>query len=287
MKENNTTPKTLRSAIYLAGNKYKLFNKIVPHLDNGDNFRLVDLFGGSGVVSLNCVYRDMFDEVWWNDKAEHLYGLHKWLKDGCSIDVDFLTGLNQSIPKTKDSYIKLVDLYNKSKNIDLLYILHCRSNSNMMRFNKNDEWNMSYGERAPFYPERIKQHQQLLKNITLYNEDFGDMIETLLMEGDLTGTTVYVDSPYLGTIATYNEGGGWTENDNTTLLDYCLTLRESGAKVVVSNVFQNRGNIHQELIDWCENNDDKFVVHHLDMCYNNSSFRKGKGKTDEVLIVSK
>lgn len=288
---------TVRSAVYLSGNKYRLWEQIKPHLQDGNRKVFIDLFGGSATTTLNVVNEGLFDTVVYNDKAKHLYELQKLLQqdlethgckpEGGSYLVRDLIETHYSYPTDKEGYKDLVDTYNKYKSVHALYILQTRSNSNMMRFNKEGCWNMTYGERATFFPERILKHQQLIQEVDLWNLDFGDVIECLLESADLSGTTVYLDPPYHSTTAVYNENGGWTQNDNTTLLEYCVELQKRGAKVVISNVFENRGKVHQELIDWCEEYKDVFEVHHLNMDYNNSSFRKGKGKTDEVLIVSR
>lgn len=276
---------TIRSAIYLAGNKYKLWPQIKPHLESESRNTLVDVFGGSGTISLNAAEDEMFENIFYNEKAWFLYELQDFLKNGC--DISWLRDLNKAYGKSQEEFLRLRKDYNQTKDAYLLFLLMCRSNSNMMRFNSANEYNMAWGDRTPFYEERVKLHINLSQRIRLFRKDFGDYLDTALKCQTLSNVAFYIDPPYTGTTATYNENGGWTQNDNTTLLEYCVELHNKGAKIVLSNVFENKDFVHQELIDWCETYKDKFEVHHLDMCYNNSSFRKGKGITDEVLIVSK
>ncbi|CAM0111766.1 DNA methyltransferase [Vibrio phage 5P1c] len=284
---------TLRSAIYLAGNKYKLFDTIKPHLQDGKRKTLVDVFGGSGIMSLNASHEGMFENYVYNEKAEHLFALQHWVQWFDEGDVAGLGIINNyHYPNDKNEFLKLKKNFNEDVKGSLsyyhrLYNLMCRSNSNMMRFNSRGEYNMTFGERNCYNIERIWEHHNNIQNVKLRNEDFGDLLDEYLEMDDLSEYTFYADPPYQPTTATYNENGGWTQNDNTTLLEYFLELKKKGAKVVISNVFENRGNVHQELIDWCEENKETFTVHHLNISYNNSSFRKGKGTTDEVLIVSK
>lgn len=277
---------TLRSSIYLQGSKFKLYQQIKPYLQDGKRKVLVDLFGGSGTLTLNCVNDNMFEKYIYNDRSSWLYDMQSYLKEYDNA-VETLTKLNGEYPTTREGYLQLRDDYNQQPSMAKLYILMCRSFSNQVRFNPTSGFDMTYGKRKPFFPERIQEHQQLLQNVELHNNDFGDMIETLLESGDLSGTTVYIDPPYQFTTATYNENGGWTQNDNISLLEYLLELRSKGALVVLSNVFGNRNKVHQELIDFCEEHKDKFDVHFMNISYNNSSFRKGSGETKEVLIVSK
>jgi len=280
---------TLRSAIYLAGNKYKLYDTIKPQLQDGKRETLVDVFGGSGIMTLNASHDNLFESYIYNEKAEHLFELQSWVKGFDGNDLEEVEYFNHYYKSDKAGFLLMREDYNNSlvPSLPTLYNLMCRSNSNMMRFNSKGEYNMTFGERNCFNTERIWKHRNNIQNVKLSNEDFGDLLDEYLEMIDLSEYTFYLDPPYFSTTATYNENEGWTQNDNTTLLEYCLELQKKGAKVVISNVFENRGNVHQELITWCEENKESFTVHHLDISYNNSSFRKGKGKTDEVLIVSK
>ena len=280
---------TIRSSVYLAGNKYKLFESIAPHLQDGGRSTFIDVFGGSGVMTLNVSNKKLFEKCIYNEKAKHLFELQEFVKsfdESVSKEVEYF---NKYYKDIKEGFLSMREDFNKSleTSIPLLYNLMCRSNSNMMRFNSDGNYNMTFGKRNTVNVERIWEHHRNIQDVGLMNEDFGDLLEEYLDMSDLSEYTIYFDPPYFSTTATYNENGGWTQNDNTTLLEYCLELQKKGARVVISNVFENRGCIHQELIDWCEDNKENFSVHHLNISYNNSSFRKGKGVTDEVLIVSR
>lgn len=278
---------TIQSAIYLAGNKRKLWPSIAPHLQDGNRKVLIDLFGGSGTISINSVKEGLFEKVVYNDKAWFLYGLQNWIKTSNTKIGDIIT-IDSMYSETKEGYLAMRTDYNYEDChcYATLYNLQCRSNSNMMRFSRNG-FNVPWGDRARSDVEKVKVHANLIKDVELWNKDFGDAIEDLLEGGDLSATTVYIDSPYMGSTAIYNQSKGWTQNDNTSLLEYALELYKAGAKVVISNVFSNRGVVHEELIKWCDTHQDKFNIHHLDISYNNSSFRKSDKVTDEVLIISK
>ncbi|CAH9014431.1 putative Dam family site-specific DNA-(adenine-N6)-methyltransferase [Vibrio phage 277E43-1] len=279
----------LRSAIYLAGNKYKLYDTIKPHLQDGKREILVDVFGGSGIMTLNASHDKLFEDYVYNEKAKHLFELQNWVKHFDGDDAEEVDYINNFYKSDKSGFLLMREDFNESivTSLPTLYNLMCRSNSNMMRFNSKGDYNMTFGERNRCDVPRVWYHSEQIQDVDLENEDFGDLLEEYTSLNNLSKYTFYVDPPYFATTATYNENGGWTQNDNTTLLEYCLELQNKGAKVVISNVFKNRGNTHQELVDWCEENKETFTVHHLNISYNNSSFRKGKGETDEVLIVSK
>lgn len=276
---------TIQSAIYLAGNKRKLYKDIAPHLKGRPV--LIDLFTGSGTCAINSVASGDFEEIIANEGLSQLYDLHNWLKTE-DFNWEDLVAENASYEATKEDYLRLREDYNSTKDLSKLLLLHYRSNSNMIRFNSSQKFNMTYGERERFQLDRLKQHCGLAKNISFYNHDFGDMLELLRKDyaGQENEVVIYLDPPYYGTTACYSESGKWSENDNQTLFEYMDTFHDLGYEMVMSNVFQNRGVTHQDLIDWVKDN-PRFEVHHLNISYNNSSFRKSDKVTDEVLIVSK
>lgn len=276
---------TIQSAIYLAGNKRKLFKDIYPHLEGRST--LIDLFTGSGTVSLNCVDKGTFSEVIANDGLLPLYKLHKWLQSD-DLDWDSIVDLNSQYSKSKEDYLELRLNYNHYPTELKLLLLQYRSNSNMMRWNAKGEFNMTWGDRLRFDLDRIKLHNTLSKSIEFHNNDFADMLELVKERycGKEKDVVIYVDSPYFSTTAVYQEGGKWSENDNQTLFEYMDFFTDLGYKMVMSNVFSNRGVLHQGLIEWVTDN-PRYDVHHLDISYSNSSFRKSDKQTDEVLIVSK
>ena len=275
-----------QSAIYLAGNKRKLLPQILPYLLVEGAVAFIDVFGGSGTVSLNVRNTGHFNYAIYNERDEHIFGLQKYIQNNEN-DFCILQYLNGQYSRTKEDFLSLRRSYNSKPDYDKLFLLMCRSNSNMMRFNDSGKYNMTWGDRSPFYLDRVKDHQKSIRSVELTNRDFRGVFYDLEDFTGLDKVVMYLDPPYMNTLASYNEKGGWTKEDNTELLSYVKTAIDLGIKVVMSNVFKNRGKVHQQLIDWCEDNSDLIDVHHLDISYNNSSFRKSEEETDEVLIVSK
>lgn len=280
----------IRSSIYLSGNKFKLFDQIKPHLIREGRDTLLDVFTGSGCVTLNCSNEGLFKEYIANDSETWLTSLHICLKQP-----EFLLQVveeDKNYPSTKDGYLKLRKDYNKNiSDYAKLFCLMLRSNNNQVRFSGQDDklkYNMPYGERNRLDMARILKHNILsLKNgIEILNLDFEECIQVADTYTDWSKVVVYMDSPYFGTTATYNTG--WSKEDDKRLRDIALRLHKLGAHVVMSNIFYNKGYTSTDLIQWCEDNKDSFEVIHLNIDYNNSSSFKYTGnKTDEVLIVSK
>ena len=95
---------------------------------------------------------------------------------------------------------------------------------------------------------------------------------------------IYVDPPYLITTATYNENGGWGEQDEKDLLVLLDKLNEKGIKFGLSNVIKQGDNTNHILQDWC----NKYNTYHLNYDYGNSSYHKKDrtAETDEVFICN-
>lgn len=277
--------KVIQSAIYLAGNKRALFKDIAPHLQDGNRKTFIDLFTGSGTMILNCKDQHMFEQYWGNDNQPQLIDMHEYLRDAKNFNA--LVALNDAFEGTEEGFERIKREYNKNPCPELLLLLQYRSNSNMMRWNKRGEFNVKYGKRERFNLERIRQHQMLMQDVLLTSLDYTLVIEDLLKAEELCDHTVYIDCPYLGTTAVYNENGKWTWMDDDLLKTYILELVNKGAKVVYSNTFHNRGVENTGLIKWVEQHNDLFDVYHLDKDYSNSSYFKSDKKTDEVLLVSK
>ena len=94
---------------------------------------------------------------------------------------------------------------------------------------------------------------------------------------------VYLDPPYFNTTATYNENGGWSENDENDLYKFCEELNSNNIKFAMSNVFENKGIKNNKLIEWVEKNN--FNVYTFDK-FTYCACGKGNSNAKEVLITN-
>lgn len=285
---------SIRSACYLQGNKYLLWEEIKHYLKAETRSTLVEPFFGSGTVSLNAANETLFKHMIGSDIAKWQIDLHKAMQD--PMFVFAADKINKAYSEDLDGFLQMKESYNKDiSDMGYLYNLMCRANSNMTRFSGKEgsrKYNMSYGKRARFSVERLMQNQVLMKGVDLYNMSFGVLflqLESLLSVKGVSplDTTIYVDSPYYNSVATYNEQGGWTAQDDEVLLDYLVKLHKQGYHIVSSNAFHNRGKTNSRLIEWTEANSELFEVVYLNRDYSNSSYFKSDHPTVEVLIVSK
>lgn len=296
--------KYCESPVFYMGNKYKLLKQIVPLFPDECN-TFVDLFGGSGVVSMNykgkkrTIYNEFNPNIvelvklFSNNSFETLdayiqsvvnkYNLLTGKKRNMfPSEEDFLKDTNEK----KERYNKFRTDYNTSdiKDYRDLYVLSIFSCNHLIRFNKNNEFNASFGSNGDYnenLKRKIKNGCDLLSNITIELGDALDFDFSNLTANDF----VYCDPPYTNTEAVYNEKrayGGWTEDSDKKLFKILEELHSKGIKWALSNVFINRGKENIHLQEWCKKND--WNVFHLDRNYN--PFSRGNSNNDEVLVTN-
>ena len=120
------------------------------------------------------------------------------------------------------------------------------------------------------------------KQIEVRNEDaFKILEETNFNQNDF----IYLDPPYLNTLAIYNEKrafGGWTIKEDYKLFAKLDELNAKGIRWGMSNVFKNKSSKNDHLREWAEK--QGYVVHHLNKNY--SALGKGNAHSDEVYITN-
>lgn len=276
------------------GNKYKLLSQLIPLFPKKCDI-FVDLFGGSGVVSMNYQGRK---RTIYNEFNKNIVELVKMIVGSKPQELDayfknkikyynlptLSTNKEKSIIRQK-SYNKMREDYNKNtlKDYRDLFLLICYSINHLIRFNSKNEFNAPNGNNAYNQNNKldiINMHKYM-QNVELKSEDALTFDFSILTADSF----VYCDVPYLNTEAVYNEKrafGGWTIESDYKIFDILEKLNANGVKWGFSNVFSNRGKINQHLIDWCNKNN--WNVYHLDRNYN--PFSKGNSGSDEVYICN-
>lgn len=293
----------IKSPIFYMGNKYKLLDQLIPLFPTNIN-NFYDIFGGSGVVSANINTK----YIKYNEINENIVELYRLLLKQNPEDIDYTikqyihsynlntegTDVRQNNPDIKEvryfynkNYINFRNAYNKSdRDYTMLYTLTFYSFSNLIRFNRNNEFNMPYGNRCytSKHYEQIKDWCDLLKTktIEISSKDAFDILQDTIFDNN---DFIYLDPPYSNTLAIYNEKrafGGWTIDSDYKLFTILEKLDKCGIKWGMSNVFRNKNSVNEHLIDWCSRN--KWNVYHLNKTY--SALGKGNANSDEVYICN-
>ena len=283
----------IKSPIFYMGNKERLIKKGLIDLFPNYINTFIDLFCGSGVVSLNVNAKNKI----LIDNDINIINLINYFKNNnpnnVIKDVEEIIN-NYQLPTFstdarkfkgdrnifKEKYNILKNDYNNSRSIKLLYVLNIFSNSHMLRFNSRGEFNMPFGN--GYFTDKCKEN--ILNNTyneltTLINSDFRDINIDLLKKDDF----IYLDPPYLNTDATYNENKGWSINDENDLYKICEKLNNKGIKFGLSNVFQNKGIENKKIIQWCEDNNwNVYLFDKFTYC----ACGKGNADSKEVFITN-
>lgn len=292
--------KIKKSPIFYMGNKERLIKKGLIDLfpKNIDNF--IDLFCGSGIISMNINARRYI----LNDYNSIIIDLLNLFKNNSAENIirkmeetikshNLLKGFNKrdlSVTEeykelAKNNYNKFRDYYNNVDNSILnLYILSYYCNNNNIRFNKSGGFNMPIGNQ---YFNIDKHSQKIIdgcgflsqKNVILTNKDYKSLNLNICTKNDF----IYLDPPYTNTLAIYNEQQGWGVQDDYQLFKVCDNLTKQGIRWAMSNVFENKGVVNQHLIEWVNNN--SYNVHYFNG-FTYTSCGKGNAKTVEVLITN-
>lgn len=266
---------SIKSPIYYTGNKFRLIDQLQGMIPEEMN-TFVDVFGGSGTMAINFSRRSK--KTIYNELDKRIYNLfnflmkcdHEWLHEKIiqtSKDNGFwfdgqrwevLSSLEQE--EFKVSFYKFRDWLNESgRQNNPFYIFYMMNYSfcNGMTFNSRDEMSISCG--ATFYKRNVidinLNQSQYYMNKTPYqtfNLSFELLLEKIFDELG-PGDFVYLDPPYFGTLAHYNEG--WSFKHEILLLEWIDKLHAKGIHFGLSNIIRNKSVYNKHLVEWAEAND--------------------------------
>lgn len=305
---NKTKSKPVQSAINYTGGKFKLVPQLLPLFPKKiRNF--YDVFAGGANVTINIEAEKYFV----NDINKKVIELYEFF-DKSEVD-DILNSIEQIISEyrlsntkiygydfyntnssiglkevNKKSYIELRQQYNAGnfdKNSEplIFYILIVFGFNNQIRFNSDGFFNMPTGKRD-FNKKMTLKLEKFINELHRRDIQYSslDFKRFLNQQKFNDNDFVYLDPPYLLSTAAYNESGGWTEKDESDLLNCLDELNTKGVKFALSNVLIHKGNENKILSEWAKN----YKIHELDFNYNNSNYQsKAKeNNTLEVLITN-
>ena len=226
-------------------------------------------------------------QIIYNDKEPHVVELMQYLKDNelktALLEIDRLINRYSLSKENAEGFNQLRNYYNEENNSPIVfYTLICYAFNYQIRFNQQGKYNMPFGKaRSSFNPalrqkfitfvEAIHKRDCKFLNISFTEFDFNT-----LTKNDL----VYCDTPYLNSVATYNEQGGWTEECERELLSVLDELDKRGIRFALSNNLKYKNPLLEE---W----KNKYNVHYLTGNYSNCNYHKIDRSNDtEVLITN-
>ena len=274
--------KYIKSPLNYVGGKFKLLEEMLALFPENIN-TFIDLFGGGfnvgvNILSKHTIYNDVETNV--TNLLKHLY----------TNDVnEVLVAIDSLIEKfnlsktNAEGFAQLRDYYNQNTSDPIaFYTLICFAFNNQIRYNKAGQFNMTFGkDRSSFnkslrakFIEFVETLQT--KDCSFHDKTFKDFDFSNLGQDDF----VYADPPYFNSVAAYNENGGWTEDDERSLLEKLDELNAQGVKFALSNNLKYQNPILKE---WLK----KYTVHYLNADYSNCNYhKKDKSPDVEVLITN-
>ncbi|MFA6524115.1 MAG: Dam family site-specific DNA-(adenine-N6)-methyltransferase [Candidatus Paceibacterota bacterium] len=304
-KNNPVQNGFVKSPLNYTGGKHKLLPQIVKLFPNEINV-FYDVFSGGANVGINataknivCLEKNRYVvnllKLIQNNNFEDLnQGIiniidkfelsQSYIKGYSHYNADSSVGLGQY---NKNSFLKLRNEFNKNKTrIDLLLVLILYSFNNQIRFNSNGGFNLPVGKRDynGSLRKNVASFNQISneKKIVFKTQDFREIEKENLQKDDF----VYLDPPYLLGLASYNELGGWTEQDEKDLYSLLTRLNKKGVRFALSNVLEHKGKTNEIMKNWVKKNN--FKINKLNYNYKNSNYHSTAKNniTIEVLITN-
>jgi DNA adenine methylase len=278
----------VKSPLNYTGGKSKLLPQILPLFPNKIGL-FIDLFCGGCNVGANV----NAEQVIYNDQMGQIIDLYqKWASDGIEETIEYIESQIKKFKLDKqnqEGFLALRQQYNQYKDIRDLFILVAFSFNHQIRFNSKGEYNMPFGKDRSEFNKRMKDNLiKFVEQIKKQNAKFlKQSFETLDPDTLPKDSFIYADPPYLITVASYNENGGWNEQMEYKLLEYLDKCTSRGIKFALSNVLEMNGKSNDILKKWVIKRGYK--VHHLNYTYGNCNYHKTdktKNQTDEVLITN-
>ncbi len=251
------------------GGKSTIIEFIKKTIKSGKNESFIDLMAGGFNVGINM---NGFNSYIYNDINFILKDLVFMFKNEDTSTllkfIDKTIEENSLTKHGKENYFKFRAKFNneyrkKSGWEKYLFVLILYGYQQQLRFNSNYEFNNPVGESG--YSESIKEKivsfSRRIKeiNVSFESKDY----EELLCEID-EHTCLYVDPPYLITLASYNDGKrgfkGWNSVEEIRLLTFLEIAKSKGCRIYLSNILDYKNKSNDLLKTWIKKNNAKFDI---------------------------
>ncbi len=216
-----------------AGGKYRLLDKLSPHLKGR---KLIEPFVGSGAVFLN----QNFERYLLGDINPDLINLYQCLKKEKKKFITYLQPFFKPKTNNRNYFIELRHEFNsglKGRRRAAVFVYLNRHGFNgLCRYNKSGGFNVPFGQyKRPYFPEKEMLHFiQKTKNTTFVCGDF-----VSVMNRSRKGDVVYCDPPYvpLSPTASFTNyaAQGFSYDQQVELAYKAEQLAARGVKVIISN----------------------------------------------------
>lgn len=218
----------------IQGIKTKLVPLIQEYAALNENTIWIEPFMGSGVVGFNVAPKNAI----FSDTNPHIINFYSQIQNGIITPRrvrDFLEAEGKKLSELNaDYYIHVRNRFNTEHDpLDFLFLNRACFNG-MMRFNKNNDFNVPYGHKPDRFAKAyitkiVNQVSWVQAKIKLNNWSFvcQSFQETISNAG--SNSFIYCDPPYIGRHVDYYDS--WDDYSEIML---CEKLKSSGAKFMLS-----------------------------------------------------
>ncbi|WP_246075846.1 Dam family site-specific DNA-(adenine-N6)-methyltransferase [Aliikangiella marina] len=227
------TAQRSRPFLKWAGGKYRLVDRLAPHLHGR---KLIEPFVGSGAVFLNFD----FDKYLLGDINPDLVNLYQCLQKEKGKFVKYANSFFSEENNKQQAYNKLRTEFNsgvKGRRRAAIFVYLNRHGFNgLCRYNKSHEFNVPFGKYVkPYFPEKEMIHFiSHAKHAKFVCADF-----VSVMNRARRGDVVYCDPPYvpLSPTASFTSyaSQGFSYDQQIELAYRAKKLAARGVKVIISN----------------------------------------------------
>lgn len=248
----------------IQGIKTKLIPLISQYAVLNNSTTWIEPFMGSGVVGFNIAPKNAI----FADTNPHIIDFYTQIQKGVITPYSVRSYLEQEGQKLKKGdtayYIEVRNRFNENHDpLDFLFLNRSCFNG-MMRFNKNNDFNVPYGHK----PERFAKAYitKIVNQVSYISEKLkNNNWQFICQSFDKTlsladsDSFVYCDPPYIGRNVDYYDS--W---DETLELSLCNHLKECGAKFILStwdhNDYRSNGYI-DTIWSFCHKIQQKHFYH--------------------------
>ncbi|TAL60522.1 MAG: Dam family site-specific DNA-(adenine-N6)-methyltransferase [Legionella sp.] len=223
-----------RAFLKWAGSKYNCLNEILNHLPQGT--RLIEPFGGSGVVFINSHYSSYV----LGESNQDLIKLYTILQKEGESFINYCQRYFTPEFNQKDTYYELRTTFNSLKpskqRAALFLYLNRHGYNGLCRYNSKGIYNVPFGRyNKPYFPrqEMLYFHHKS-QNAEFIRDDFRKTFD-LAQPGDV----IYCDPPYMPfstktKILPYTQKT-FAEKDQIELAELARETAAKGIPVIISN----------------------------------------------------
>lgn len=276
----------VKSPLIYQGNKHGLIETLLPLMPTG--LHAYDMFGGSGAVSASMQASGLFKSVTYVELNYNTESMVRVLSETpASKTLNKIKHYMRKFELDKTNvagYERLRAEVNRTRCPLGFWLLTRHAHSNLTRFNRKGEFNVSFGNRSISHrmdvvESEVNEFRHAMQDVNIVGNHYANVLNGL-SPARARNSFFYFDPPYLASGA--HAYGSWTEEDDRKLMSNLDRLNSVNGKWMLSNVLRHRHYENLPLIKWSK----KYKTEHTCKVYNFANAQDDSYGTQEVIITN-